>query len=291
MTASDEINRRAWQPFTPRGVAQFAHAPLRRLLVMQLIFALLAAATVGWFLDRAWFSTIRAAVRQLPPTGEIKSRRLDWPAGSPQVLATGPFLALVVDLSHSGQSRPPADVVVEFGRDNIRVFSLLGYLEFAYPDGWIIAFNQHELRPWWGAWEPPLLWMTAGASLVAIMLNWAVLAAVYSGLLWLVGFIANRELNLWSNWKLSGAALMPGALLMTLGIILYGLGVLGLVRFLVVAGVHFVVGWAYAIAGVLVTPRTQAATFAKGNPFRVPQKPPGDVAQPDPDDGPPSSPP
>src|SRR5687767_9056439 len=41
----------AWQPITFRGVAAFAGAKLGRLLLVQLIVALLTAGAVGWFLS------------------------------------------------------------------------------------------------------------------------------------------------------------------------------------------------------------------------------------------------
>ena len=79
MNASDDKAQFAWQPLTVRGVAAFASATLGRLLLVQFIVALLAAGTVVWFLHRAWFPMIGEAIRQLPPQGEIRSGRLDWP--------------------------------------------------------------------------------------------------------------------------------------------------------------------------------------------------------------------
>ena len=48
----------AWEPLTPRGVAAFARANFSRLLLVQFIVALLAAASVVWFLDDGCFPTI-----------------------------------------------------------------------------------------------------------------------------------------------------------------------------------------------------------------------------------------
>ena len=78
----------AWEPFTPRGVAAFASAGLGRLLLVQFIVALLAAAAVVWFMDKGCFPVMGAAVQKLPATGEIRSgqsglagsaRRNCWP--------------------------------------------------------------------------------------------------------------------------------------------------------------------------------------------------------------------
>jgi hypothetical protein len=266
MNASVEKAQFAWQPLTVRGVAAFARAPLGRLLIVQLIVALLAAGTVVWFLHRAWFPVISEAIRQLPLQGELRSGRLDWPGPTPARLAEGRFLALVVDLDHAGEARSPAHVQVEFGRTDYLVFSLLGYVQGAYPQGWAVAFNRTELGPWWGAWAPAILALAAGLVVVGLMVTWACLATVYSLPVWLVGFFANRDLGLWGSWRLAGAALMPGALFMCAVVILYGCGALDLVRLAAAAALHLVMAWVYLLISPWCLPRHSAAAV-KANPF------------------------
>ena len=256
----------AWQPLTPRGVATFARAPLVRLLIVQFIVALLAAGTVVWFLHKDWFPQIGEAIRQLPPQGELRSGRLDWQGPTASRLADGRFLALIVDLDHGGEARSPAHVQVEFGRTDCRVFSLLGYVQGAYPRGWTVAFNRTELAPWWGAWAPAMLAMAAGLVAVALMVTWACLATVYSLPAWLVGVFANRDLSLLGSWRLAGAALMPGALFISAVVVLYGCGALDLVRLAAAGALHLVMGWVYLVISPLCLPRHPAVT-AKENPF------------------------
>jgi hypothetical protein len=256
----------AWQPLTVRGVAAFARAPLWRLLIVQFIVALLAAGTVVWFLHKAWFPQIIEAIRQLPPQGELRSGGLDWHGPTPARLAEGRFLALVIDLDHRGEARSPAHVQVEFGRTNCMVFSLLGYVQGAYPRGRIVAFNSAELGPWWGAWAPAILAMAAGLVVVGLILTWACLATVYFLPVWLIGFFANRDLNLRASWRLAGAALMPGALFMCAVVCLYGGGLLDLVRLAVAGALHLVLSWVYLIISPLCLPRHPAVTV-KVNPF------------------------
>ena len=266
MSESVEKAPVAWQPLTPRGIAAFACAPLRRLLLVQFIVALMAAASVVWFLHHAWFPTIGVAIRQLPPQGELRSGRLEWQGSTPSRLAEGRFLALIVDLEHAGEARSPAQVQVEFGRSDCKVFSLFGYVQSAYPRSWVVAFNRSELGPWWGAWAPPILVVVAGLVVVSLMVTWAFLATLYFLPAWLVGFFANRELSLQGSWRLAGAALMPGALLLCGAIFPYGWGALDIVRLAVVAAVHLVMGWVYLFASPLRLPRQPVAT-AKENPF------------------------
>jgi hypothetical protein len=267
MTAATETGTRAWQPLTPGGVAAFAAAPFSRLLLVQLVFATVAAAVVVWFLNANCFPVITEAIRQLPSRGEIVDGRLAWPKGSPLALAEGNFLAFTVDLNHAGGARTPAQLEIEFGRESAWMVSLFGYLEYAYPKDWIIEFNRPELEARWGAWKPPLLWLSAGAAILGLMAMWVALATVYFPVVWLAGFLANRGLNAQASWKLAGAALMPGALLATVGIALYGVGVLDLVKCLAIVGAHFVLGWVYLLISPFRAPRFSPAVKTGGNPF------------------------
>jgi hypothetical protein len=233
---------------------------------VQYIVALFAAGSVVWFLHQAWFPTIGDAIRQLPPQGELRSGRLDWHGPTPLRLAEGRFLALVVDLDHSGEARSAAQVQVEFGRTDCKVFSLFGCMRCAYPPRWAAAFNRAELGPWWGAWAPAILAIVAVLVVGGLMLSWAILATVYFLPAWLAGFFANRDLSLPGSWRLAGAALMPGALLLSAVVVLYGWGALDLVLLAISAAVHLVMGWVYLCVSPLSLPRRQAAG-AKENPF------------------------
>ena len=266
MSAPDDKAQIAWQPLTTRGVAAFARASLSRLLLVQLIVALLAAGTVVWFLHKCWFPTMSEAIRGLPPQGEIRSGHLDWTGPSPAGLAEGRFLAITVDLDHSGEARSPAHVQVEFGRVDVKVYYLLGNFQCAYSPRWAVAFNRTELWPWWGAWAPAILAILAGLIVGCLMVSWACLATVYWLPAWLIGFFANRHCSLGGSWRLAGAALMPGALLMCAVIVLYGWGALDLVRLAIAGAAHLLLGWVYLLVSPLCLPRLPSAA-AKDNPF------------------------
>lgn len=262
---------RAWEPFTPRGVAAFAHAGFGRLLLVQFIVALLAAGAVTWFIDTNYFPPVTTAVQKLSPSGQIRSGRLDWQGPSSELLAEGRFLALDVDVDHSGQIGSTADVRIEFGRDTVRSFSLLGYWQCNYPSGYVIAFNRNALEPLWGAWAVEILIMAGLVVVIGLLLSWALLATLYFLPVWLLGFFANRDLNFRQSWRLAGAALMPGALLMVAVVLLYGIGFLNLVSFIFIFGAHFLVGWIYLFVSLLFVPRAPITT-STGNPFRQPRK-------------------
>lgn len=191
---------------------------------------------------------------------------MDWQGATPSRLAEGRYLALVVDLDHTGEARSPAHVAVEFGRTDCMVFSLFGHVQMAYPRDRVVAFNQRELVPWWGAWAPVILAMVAGLVVAGLVVSWACLATVYFLPVWVVGFFANRDLSLQGSWRLAGAALMPGALFLCAAILLYGWGALDLVRLIVAAAVHWMIGWVYLFASPFWLPR-HPATVVKSNPF------------------------
>jgi hypothetical protein len=260
----------AWQPLTPRGAAAFARAPTGRLFTMQLVVALIGAAIVVWFLNRNWYPVIRHAIDAAPEQGEIRGQTLDW-TGAPSVrLAENRFLALAVDLDHSGQVRSPAHIGVEFGRQDFKVYSLFGFLNFSYPASCRVWFNRTELLPWWGAWAPAILGLAALAVIAGLLLTWMALSTLYCGPVWLIGFFANRDVSLGGSWRLAGAALMPGALLLEFALLLYGAGVLDPLRLLVACAAHFVVGWVYLILSPFAVPLLPSAVAEKGNPFTHP---------------------
>jgi hypothetical protein len=171
----------------------------------------------------------------------------------------------VVDLEHSGELRGAAHVSVELGTASVQVFALFGFVDLPYPTGWGIALNRPETWPWWGAWSPAILAAVFLGTVAGLLLAWAVLALVYCLPAWLLGFVANRDLDLHAAWRLCGAAQLPGALCLTGAVVAYGLDCLDPVRLVVAFGVHLLVSWLYLVASPLLLPPAGAA--AGGNPF------------------------
>jgi hypothetical protein len=259
-----------WQPITPKGVAGFAHAPLGRLLLVQFLVALLSAGAIMWAISAAWFPVIHEAIEKLPPQDEIRSGVLGWNGNTPQKLAGNRFLSIAVDLKNEGTARSPAHVNVEFTRRSVRIHSLLGYWEAGYPRPFIIAFNRTELSPWWGAWSPAILALLGVAVITGLLVTWAVLATLYCFVPLIAGYFLDRDLPLPASWRLAGAALLPGALFISVGIVSYGLGLLDLPRLGAAVGLHFVIPWIYLLAA---PPKVRYLPGAEpSNPF-VPDGP------------------
>ena len=257
----------AWQPVTPQGVAAFAHAPWRRLLLVQLIVALLVGIATAWFIQLSYYPTITSAIEQLPVKGVIRAGKLTWNSAQPTVLAAGRFLALTVDLDHAGQKRTVADVQFEFGRTNVFIHSLLGYAVVNYPRDWVFASNRNEIEPLWGAWRPPILVLTVLGVAAALMASWYLLATLYAGPIWLLGFYLNRDLDWRRSWRFCGATLLPGAILMLFAISFYTLGVMDLVQLSFVYASHLVLGWVYLLVALFFVRRV-GETSAPKNPFK-----------------------
>jgi hypothetical protein len=101
-----------------------------------------------------------------------------------------------------------------------------------------------------------------------------VLATLYCPVTWLISYFRDRDASLAGSWKLSGAALMPGALLLTLGIFLYGADALDLIRLAVIAALHVVAGWIYLAVSPMGLLRLSETLPASRNPFTAPPQDP-----------------
>jgi len=273
----------AWQPLTPRGVAAFAASSLGRLGFVQLIVALMAAVTVVWFLDSAWFPTVQEAIKNLPARGNIRGGELDWHGDTPTRLAEGHFLSFAVDLNHGGGAGRVAHVQVELGRGDFKICSLLGCLTIPYATGWIVELNRTELEPRWGALKTAILVLVFSSTVLVLMVSWALLATAYCVPTWIIALYENRDLSFRESWKLAAAALMPGALLLTAAIFFYGLNLFDLIRLGFSTVLHFVIGWVYLFISPLFLPRRLAGMTGKANPFSIPATEAGTSGKPNPD--------
>jgi hypothetical protein len=263
---------RAWQPFTPRGVAAFAAAGLGRLLAMQLLVALGIGAVIAWFVHSAWFPPITQAIRHLPGAGDIVNGRLPWTNTAPVTLAGNRFLTLVVDPDHTGRAGQTSDLQVEFGRTEAHLSGLLGTVVIRYPADHIVAFNRSDLTPWWGAWSQAVISGAVAGTVLYLLLIWAVLAGLYAPVVRMIAAWLRRPVTWGGAWRLGGAALMPGAVLLAGAIFLYNWNLIDLVRLGFVTVFHLVVGWVFLAVSVLCLPRAKQTTPAQGNPFASPER-------------------
>ena len=246
-----------WQPLTFGGVAAFAQARWLRLFLVQVVVAVLAAADVVWFLGRCYSPVVTEFMQKLPPGASLARGQLSGISGVQ--IAESRFLSLAITDEDQADIDQSADVQIALRKGHVEVSwllsSALGSLEFDYSTNSSLDLSQTHLEPLWGAWQPVVLAGAGMGVVVALLLIWAALAAIYAPAAKLAAWFGDRQLTWPGAWRLASAALMPGALLLTLGIILYGRQTVDLIGLGYFVTVHFLVGWVYLLSAPLFAPR------------------------------------
>lgn len=271
--AAEPAKRTAWQPFTFGGVAAFATAPLRRLLLVQLIFAVVTSASITWFISHAYGPVISQTIAQLPETAAIEDGQITG-IGAP-ITAESKFVSVQIDTSNEPTFSELADFQIECRKDGGRACSLLrsllGCVEFPYPSDHKISLARSHLEPWWGA-RQPLIWaVTFGMLIIYMVVSWALLAFVWMFVAKLVGWFADRQLSWFGAWKLCSAALTPGALLLALAARLYHWQAIDLIALSCFYAGHVLVGLIYVIGAPFKCAKVEVSEVKKPavpkNPF------------------------
>lgn len=267
---------RAWQPLTFRGVAAFAGATATRVFIVQFLVLLVAMACLLQSLELTWWPAVQKAIQALPEIGRVQHGQLDWHGEPFAVLADSPALSILVDAVGKHEPGQVADLQVEIAKTEIRICTLVGCLPIAFEPVWDFPLNRVDLVPWWGAWKPAIVAVTALLLAVALVGAWWLLATLYTIPLRLLAVLAGRPITLGGCWRIAAMALMPGALFLSLGILAYGLIRLPLVLLAIIFVLHFLAGWIYSAAAIFRLD-THAA-IAAANPF-VPATAPAKPAQ------------
>lgn len=254
---------RAWQPFTPKGIAAFAPASFGRLFAFQVLVALLSGGVVVWFLWTVWFPIARESIRNLAGEGAIRAGSLELPGFGLQRLATNRFLTLAIDVDSDRRHDYSADVFMVLRRSHVDVCSLFGCGACRYPvrDA---AFTRLELEARWGAWQPFLLGITGISVAFAVLFSYWIVATFYFLFARLLAFFQDRALTLGGSWRLCGAALLAGTIFMLVGVVGYGLSVVNVIPLLLLFALHLVIPWLLIVFAVLALPR---AVPKPANPF------------------------
>ena len=242
---------RAWQPLTFRGVAAFAGATATRVFIVQFLVLLIAVACLLQALELTWWPAVQKAIQTLPEIGRVQHGQLDWHGEPFAVLADSPALSILVDAAGRQEPGQVADVQVEIAKTEIRVCTLVGCLPIVFEPVWDFPLNRVELVPWWGAWKPAIVAGTALLLAVALGSAWWLLATLYTIPLRLLAGLVGRPITLGGCWRVAAMALMPGTLLLSLGILAYGLIRLPLLLLVGIFVLHLLLGWVYAAVAIL----------------------------------------
>lgn len=258
-----------WQPLTFGGVAAFSRARSARLLVVQSAVAVWVAASVMFSLSTTWFPVITKAIEALTQFGELRQGQLAWPTKDAVLLGENRFLGLVVDLDESGETGQAADLQFEFGRNRIKLVSLLGYTSLPYDPGWRIELNRPVLAPWWGAWRPAIGLGAGMGVFVLLFTSWLALATLGCLPVRLLAWLAGRETTLAGSWRVAAAAWLPGSLWLGGAVLLYSAEQLSLVGLALALGFYLLLGLVYGLVAPFRLP-VKLTPAMEGNPFTPP---------------------
>jgi hypothetical protein len=259
----------AWQPFTPRGVAAFGFATTARVLLVQCVVTALVVIALIWSVRAAWTPVIGEAIQSLPETGHIRRGELIFSGASPQRLAENSQLALIVDLDGTREAGQVADIEIAFEKKRVVLRGPIGAWWRDYGSSYQFSFNRPELTPWWDAHRWAILALLALAVIVSLFVMWWSLALVYVPLVKFIAFFADRAVTWGGAWRLSAAALLPGACLVALAFLLYGFGVIALFQFGLLYALHIVAGLVFVITSPFFLPKISTLPDLK-NPFSAP---------------------
>lgn len=263
----------AWQPLTFRGVANFACASGRRLLLVQLVMALVSGGIFIWFCEISLTPIIRSLISRLPNECRIAEGRLLWKGVTPMRLGEDAFLGIVVDLDQTGHFGQSADFLLELSTRQCQLSSLLGRHVLLYPKTWRVDLDPASLKPRWEAWHP-FFYMGLGAAWgVVLLVIWSILALAYSPVAMALSFLMKRQITWAGCYRLAGAAVLPGALFLNVAFVLYAFRQMELIGFLVAFGLHMSVGWIYLLLAPTCLPATAISPKSADNPFATTNAP------------------
>jgi hypothetical protein len=257
----------AWQPLTFGGVAAFAGARLGRLLAAELVAAIMLAVSVVWFLHRAYCPVILHAIQEMPETARVADGALQ---GVPATLISeSRFLAIAATPQPGREIGQDADLQIQLRQNDLCAGSIFWPdwgLEFSYGRGTALNLARSNLEPWWSAWQPVLLIGTGAATVLFLLLFWALLAAIYMAPAKFMAWFADRYLPWGGAWRLTSAALLPGTIVVMGAVVLYGWSVIDLVGLSFFGAVHVIIGWIYLLGGSCKVTRLFPADSNR-NPF------------------------
>jgi hypothetical protein len=182
------------------------------------------------------------------------------------MLADNARLAIVVDTTRADSAGHAADVQVTFEKNRVSVCGPFGCWWRAYERGYVIALDRRALEPAWGAWRGPALGIAALATVASLFVMWWGLAVIYTPLAKLIAFYCDRVVTWSGAWRLSGAALLPGGILVALALLLYGIGALDLFRFSLLYFLHVLCGLVFVVTSPLFLPKISQKSAGR-NPF------------------------
>lgn len=209
--------------------------------------AALSVASVLYFLSHCWEPMIQQAIGQLDNGGEIRNGILQ-PGGAKTdvILASNPYLTIALDWTGTSARDQASDVRLIIQIDRVLGCSLFGCTAIDYRQIGDRPVGRSETGAWWEAWRPTITTAISLGQVFLLILSWWVLAILYAWAIRLFAFYLDREVDFGGATRVAQAALIPGALWLTVAVFFYARGWLNLFGLLVVFVMHLPVGWIYA---------------------------------------------
>lgn len=261
-----------WFPLTFAGVAALAQSGAGRVFGVAIVGSLLVGVAVARTCWALLFPAIELAVLTLPEQASIVNAQLRWPSNAPPVLADNGILALRVELGSDARPGQTADLDIALRPRSVCATSLFGSMEWAYPADYDIALGRLELEPIWGAWRPHLLAAVGLGTACGCLVVWTLLSLVLAPLARAYCGLLDRQATLGLTQRLSLAALLPGAILMAVAILLYGFRQISLSDLLIANVLHLFVDTTYLLSAPLHLPAL-TETVPANTPFCSPSAP------------------
>jgi hypothetical protein len=263
----------AWQPFTPRGVAAFAHASGSRLFVVQLIVATIVALTCLWFVAQQWVPVVTESIGEL--TGESVIRNGRWTTTNSQALrlAGNRHLEIILDPRAIGGVSGASDISMVVTVPGLQFCGVLGCVDWPYETGETIRVSRHELGPAWEAWRPPVEALLVIGIVLVLLIGWWLLAILAAPFVKLIALFADRKLTWSESYRLGNAAFLPGAFIIVAGIVFYDFGIIDPLRLALFYALHLVCNIVFIATSPFFLPKIVAPTAGK-NPFSTTREEP-----------------
>ena len=263
-------------PWRGKAIGHLATVDFGLLWRTQWFMAILSAACLGFFLKTAWYPVLESAARSLPDSFEFHSGSLRWPSTESRVLAENPFLGISVELDPSSIPSITADLQLSFSERSFRIKSLLGSVQFPYLSSLHFQSGRVFSTAWLGAWGWVALLGICAISTFGLMLSWWSLATLYWPASGLFSSLFRKPSHPSQSWRLGAAALLLGAGVMSLNLVLYSTFVTRAPGFIAGFVLHLFIGWLGIPWGALHLPSRPKSQSR--NPFQQRESPLGPSA-------------
>ena len=254
-------------PFTFAGTVAFSRRSASCFLLGWLCAAAIASATCLWFIHLRWIPVIESTIEALPADVAIAGGMMKMIPEGKTIQKQNGFISLVITSAVRPQGNMTSDFQVAITPEEIRFNSLLGYLPIPYPLEARLSLTPSYFKAWWRAREALFTVLAFCLIAGALLSTWILLATLYFIPIAITNYFAERRNEFWATWRLAGSLLLPGALIMTLSILLYGFHLLGFLGLLVATALHIIIAWIYGLGSIKHIPRNPSFQGPGTNPF------------------------